>query len=86
MYRTITCLDRNMSKLEFNSIWAMSKQIITKETENAINYFRLKYVEMLEFIGRYSNHRFNGSCFEFYTLTRKIEMTLNELLKIYPEI
>jgi hypothetical protein len=43
---------------------------------------RLKYVEMLELIGRYAEHKLKGSCFEVEPLQKKIEITLDQILPL----
>jgi hypothetical protein len=46
-------------------------------------YLRMKYVEMLEFIGRYAEHRFKDTCNEVKPLSRKIEMTIDSIFRVY---
>ena len=43
----------------------------------------MKYVEMLEFIGRYAEHRFKDTCNEVKPLSRKIEMTIDSIFRVY---
>jgi hypothetical protein len=52
----------------------LSKQVIVSETEEAIEYLRLKYGEMLEMLARYSVRRFEGTRYEGCSLERKVEM------------
>ena len=61
----------------------MSKQIIGRLDDNSISYLRLKFVEMLELIARYGEHKFRGSCFEQESLAKKVEMALDILLPLH---
>jgi hypothetical protein len=81
LYELMCKADKSLSKKDFNVLWGMSKQLVSTD-ETAINYLRLKYIEMLEFIGRYAQHKFRGSCFDDEQLSKKIELTLDILLPV----
>eukprot|EP00352_Strombidinopsis_acuminata_P005987 CAMPEP_0176352262 /NCGR_PEP_ID=MMETSP0126-20121128/10882_1 /TAXON_ID=141414 ORGANISM="Strombidinopsis acuminatum, Strain SPMC142" /NCGR_SAMPLE_ID=MMETSP0126 /ASSEMBLY_ACC=CAM_ASM_000229 /LENGTH=203 /DNA_ID=CAMNT_0017703263 /DNA_START=114 /DNA_END=725 /DNA_ORIENTATION=+ len=63
-------------------LYAMSKMTIVHETENAIRYFRTRFVEMLEYIARIAKFKFKNSNLESLPLVKKIEYILDELFRI----
>lgn len=58
----------------------MSKQVVVKENENAIQYLRLKMVEFIEFIARYADFKFLSTVYESDKLVKKIAIVMDDLL------
>jgi hypothetical protein len=58
----------------------MSKQIVIKENDNAIQYLRLKMIEFIEFIARYADFKFLSTVYESDKLVKKIAIVMDDLL------
>jgi len=60
----------------------LSKQVVVKENENALQYLRVKIIELIEFIGRYADFKFLSTLFEQDKLVKKIAIVMDDILGV----
>ena len=65
---------------DFTYLYGLSKQVVFKENENAIQYLRLKMIEFIEFIARYADLKFMSTVYESDKLVKKIAIVMDDLL------
>ena len=65
-------------------VYCLSKQLVHDEQDERqlANYFRMTFLEFLEFIGRISDIWFENTEYEELPLHRKIEYFLERMLKL----
>ena len=71
-----------MSLKDFNYLYAMSKEVVVRESETGLQYLRTKFLEMLELIGRTADYKFDKSDLEDMPLDQKLELVLDELFAL----
>lgn len=73
-------VDPALTASEFTQLYGLSKQVVVKENEQAIQYLRLKNIELIEFIGRYADFKFLSTAFEQDKLVKKIAIVMDDIL------
>lgn len=63
-------------------MYGLSKQVVVKENENALQYLRVKIIELIEFIGRYADFKFLSTLFEQDKLVKKIAIVMDDILGV----
>jgi len=63
-------------------LYGLSKQVVVKENENALQYLRVKIIELIEFIGRYADFKFLSTLFEQDKLVKKIAIVMDDILGV----
>ena len=79
MWTAMQKVDSNLTRKDFTQIWALSKQVVIREAEQALWYLRLKPVELYEFIARYAALTVMNE----ETLHRKVEKALDIILPTF---
>jgi len=77
-YNPHTSTGLGLSLKDLTFLYAMSKQVVIREMEVGLTYYRTKYLEMIEFIARVSEFKFqNTSMQSSVPLSKKIEYVMD---------
>ena len=76
--------DTALNMIEKDAIYCfgMCKMSVILESVDVWQYKQLKFVELLELIGRIANHKFKGTDNEGLPLAKKIEYILDIVLRL----
>ena len=75
-----------LSFREARQAYGLCKMTVAGENEDACdNYYRLRFVEFLEMIGRVAHMKYKGSELEHIGLEKKMETVFDELFKLIGE-
>lgn len=72
--------DPSLTLRDFTFLYGMSKQVVFKENEGALNYLRVKQIELIELIGRYSDFKFLSTSQEGDKLLTKVTVCIDSIL------
>lgn len=72
----------NLIEKEAIFCYGLSKMTVVTESDSSWQYKQLKFVELLEMIGRVAHMKFKGTDMESLPLAKKIEFVLDQILKL----